>query len=503
MIEDNRLKLSLKANFLHSCLCRSVTNSIDAAPEIAFADFRCAVPKLRSGMGISVNTRELILDLLMEITVQREYSHKVIGQALDKYNYMENREKAFVKRVTEGTVERMLQIDYVLDRFSKVPAVKMKPVIRNLLRMGVYQILFMDTVPDSAVCNEAVKLAEKRKFGALKGFVNGVLRNIARNRKNIPWPDEEKDFLQYVSVMYSMPEWIVSMWAQQYGEDKAKSLCAALLEVRPVTIRLEEGLEEAEKEALLSRLRDEVQCVESHPYLPYAYYLKGVDGVSALPGFSEGKFTVQDVSSMLVAEAAGIEKGLSILDVCAAPGGKALHCASKLSGTGMVEARDISQYKTALIEENIRRMRKDNIKAKVSDALVFDSSSEETADILLADVPCSGLGVLGKKRDIKYRADRESIKQVNALQKSILDTVWRYVKKGGVLIYSTCTICRDENEKMVEYLTDRYPFAAESLDPCLPPALRSEATGRGMLQLLPGVHETDGFFIARLRRLEE
>lgn len=446
------------------------------------------------------NTREIILDMLMEITAQKEYSHKVIGQVLEKYNYLGGQDKSFMKRVTEGTIERQIQIDYILNSFSSVKVNKMKPLIRNLLRMSVYQLLFMESIPDSAVCNEAVKLVAKRKFHNLKGFVNGVLRNVARNKTSIQYPDKEKEPVTALSVLYSCPEWIVKMWLKEYEPETCECMLQALLEIHPVTIRIDEALTEMEKEEVLSELKGKSKKIEKHRYLPYAYTATGVEGFANIETFRDGKFTIQDVSSMLAVEAAGIKPGDFVLDVCAAPGGKSLHAAVKTGENGRVEARDVTERKTDLIEENKERLKKQWVRTKVWDASVLDESMVESADVVLADVPCSGLGILGKKRDIKYRVSSESLETVCELQKKIVDTVWQYVKPGGTLLYSTCTIHKAENEDMVSYIMKKYPLKTESLNEYLPRELWSETTEKGFLQLLPGVQESDGFFIARFKR---
>jgi 16S rRNA (cytosine967-C5)-methyltransferase len=205
---------------------------------------------------------------------------------------------------------------------------------------------------------------------------------------------------------------------------------------------------------------------------------------------------------MLVAECADVKEAMTIFDLCAAPGGKSMHCAEKLNGTGRVYSFDVSENKTDYIQENIDRLGYTNIETKVKDATVFDASMIEGADIVLADVPCSGIGVIGKKCDIKYRINEDEIKNITELQKKIIDNAWQYVKKGGTLIYSTCTISREENEEMVKYLTANAPLKLESLNAYLPKELWSETTEKGYLQLLPGVHKCDGFFIARLKREE-
>lgn len=448
----------------------------------------------------TINTRELLLEMLLEITNGKEYSHIVMRNVLDKYNYLRVEEKSFIKRVCEGTLERMIQIDYVLNQFSKTPVNKMKPVIRNILRMSVYQILYMDAVPDSAACNEAVKLAERKKFHQLKGFVNGVLRNIARQKGNISYPPRDKDFVLYASVTYSMPEWIIRKWLSEYDQDTVEKILQGLLKEHAVTIRVDENLPDERKEKLLEQMKEQGITVMKHLYLPYAYQLKNLEGVQNLSGFAEGLLTIQDISSMLVAEVAGIQENAHIIDVCAAPGGKSLHAACKLNHTGMVEARDLTEYKVNLIQQNIDRMKYDNIKAMVADALIFEPEKENTADIVFADLPCSGLGVMGKKRDIKYHVTEGTLKDIVTLQQSMLHIVQRYVKPEGTLIYSTCTINREENEKMVQWFTENYAFETESLNPYLPECLQSKTTEQGYLQLLPGIHETDGFFIARLRK---
>ena len=454
-----------------------------------------------------MNIRELILEMLIEILEQDGYSHLVIRSVLDKYNYMESRDKAFMKRVTEGTLERLIQIDYVLNHFSKVPVTKMKPLIRNLLRLSVYQILFMDSVPDSAVCNEAVKLAGKRGFRSLSGYVNGVLRNIARNKTDLPYPNKEKEPMAYASVQYSMPEWIVKLWLEAYGKEQTKTMLENLLKEHPVSVRVRESLTEDERKEWLSKLSERGVQWDQHPYLRNAYVLKDTEGVGGLPGYEEGLFTVQDISSMLAVESTGIRnmspegmEEVKVLDVCAAPGGKSLYVADLLGNKGRVVARDLTEYKVSLIRENIDRLKIENVKEQIWDALLMDEEWKEKADVVIADLPCSGLGIMGKKRDIRYRSKPEKLKELEELQKQILSVVWQYVKPGGILIYSTCTIHPGENEKMVEWFTGQYPFITESLTPYLPKALH-ETADKGYIQLMPGIHETDGFFFARLRRV--
>lgn len=442
------------------------------------------------------NMRELAVDMLLEITEKDRYSHLVIREVLQKHDYLDGRDKAFLKRLTEGTLERKLQIDFVINQFSKVPVHKMKPFIRTLLRMSVYQLLFMDSVPDSAVCNEAVKLCKKRSFHSLQGFVNGVLRTIARSKDAVCYPDRDKDTAEFLSVFFSMPKWLVEKFIEEYGEEKTEKMLKAFLEAVPVTVRV---CEETKAKELVGVWETEGIFAEQHPYLSYAYRLRGLEGISHLAGYEEGLFTVQDVSSMLVCEAANIRKGDRIIDVCAAPGGKAVHAAQKLAGSGMVSARDLTEYKASLIRDNIDRMQLSNCEVLVWDACKIREEDKETADIVIADLPCSGLGIMGKKKDIRYHASKDGLNELIALQREILKTVWQYVKPGGVLLYSTCTVNPGENRDNVEWFTANYPFETENLGAYLP-GLEELCERDGTLQLIPGEHETDGFFIARLRR---
>lgn len=445
-------------------------------------------------MTDTVNTRKLALDVLLEVTEHGAYSSQVLRAVLEKYQYMEKYERAFLTRLVEGTIQHMIELDYVIDQFSKVKVKKMKPVIRNILRMGVYQIQYMDSVPDSAACNEAVKLARKSGFSTLSGFVNGVLRNIARNRNSICYLDEEKEPVLALSVRYSMPEWIVEEWLNAYGMEQTKAILDAFSKEAPLTIRT--NVTKITPELLKERLKAEgvtVQTLEKLSYdgLPYpdayqyAFAISGFDHLMALPSFQDGLFYVQDISSMMVAEAAAPEKGAHVIDVCAAPGGKSIHLAEMLGGTGSVESRDLTEYKTGLIEENISRYQIKNMTAKVWDATVPDGSAKDTADVLIADLPCSGLGVLRKKTDIRYKMSREQQKELEALQRSILDTVCTYVKKDGIMVYSTCTINPGENQENVAWFLGKHP-EFKLLD---------------MEQLYPGARVGDGFFYARLRRI--
>ena len=464
------------------------------------------------------NVREIALDTLLALERGQEYSDRLIGAVLGKYDYLPARDKAFLKRVTEGTLERQTELDYYLNRFSSVPVRKMKPLIRCLLRMSLYQLLYMDSIPDRAVLSEAVKLAEKRRFGSLKGFVNGVLRKLAAEKGALPLPDREKNTGEYFSVKYSMPRWIVDLWSEEYGEEITETILEELLRIHSVSLRLRTDLSRDGQETVCRRLQEAGASPKQSRYLPYIYTVKAGETPAALPGFSEGQFSVQDVSSALAVEAAGIRPGDFVIDVCAAPGGKSLLAAEK---AGRVLARDISLERAERIREAVARMGAKNLQIQVHDATVFDNTLRESADVVLVDAPCSGLGVIGKKRDIKYRVTPEGMESLALLQRKILRVCSRYVKPGGILLYSTCTIDIHENEEMVRFITEELPFEPQPLSQVLPEAVMrdrerverlrrergkecflatDEGAGQACIQMLPGYMEGDGFFIARFRR---
>ena len=433
-------------------------------------------------MTDSVNTRDLVLEMLLEINEKGQYSHLILRDVLNKYQYLSKQERSFLTRATEGTLEHLIELDYILNRFSKTKVSKMKPFIRNLLRMSVYQMKYMDGVPDSAVCNEAVKLAKKHGFSQLSGFVNGVLRNVARNLQAIKYPDQKKEPVRFLSVTFSMPEWIVEQWVEEYGFRKTKTICEAFFEEGALTIRT--NLSKTTPQQLLKLLEKEQVKVEAVAGLSYAFRISDYDYLNALEAFEQGLFYVQDISSMMVAEAADVKENQYVIDVCAAPGGKSMHLAEKLNGTGMVEARDLTDYKVSMIEENIARHELSNMKAVCMDATVYDAKSCGKADVLLCDLPCSGLGVLGKKTDIRYKMSKEQQQELVKLQRRILDTVHAYVKPGGTLLYSTCTIHKGENEDNVAWFLQKHPeFSLEK-----------------QCQMFPGEVGNDGFYLAKLIR---
>ncbi|MCI8377346.1 MAG: 16S rRNA (cytosine(967)-C(5))-methyltransferase RsmB [Lachnospiraceae bacterium] len=446
-----------------------------------------------AGRSAPADIRKLALELLLEIMEGGAFCDKALHAVFEKYS-LEKRERSFLMRLVEGTVERCIEMDYIIDLYSKVKTAKMKPVIRNILRMSVYQIFYMEQVPDSAACNEAVKLAVKRKLQSLKGFVNGVLRAVVRGKESVVYPDKS-DMERYLSVRYSMPAWLVCRFVGRYGAGEAEKIFAAFLEeggglpIRCMVSRFSEG-------EVQQALEQEGVTAARGRLLSYAFSIRNYPSLRELTAFQRGMFQVQDESSMLVGQIAGIREGDTVIDVCAAPGGKTLHAADILRGSGVVVSADLTREKTDLIRENVKRLLVKNVEVYEQDAAVLREEWIRKADVLIADLPCSGLGVIGKKCDIKYKTKPEDIKSLSAIQRQILTVSAEYVKEGGRMVYSTCTIAQEENEDMVRWIEENLPFALVSIEDALPEPLRNGTGKEGYLQVLPSRTGTDGFFVS-------
>lgn len=459
------------------------------------------------------NLRAIVLDILLEDEKNPGHSNTIIKRELDSRKHLEKKQRAFISRLSEGTIEKRIEEDWLINHVSKITTDKMKPAIRNILRMSVYQIKYMDKVPARAVCNEAVRLASARGFNTLKGFINGVIRTLLRQLDSIEYPSADVDFVSYCMIRYSMPEFLVRHFIRELGDgcvpdaDRGSKVCdaktAGIVETvlkgfdsdKRLYIRCNTRL--ITPDELVKRLIDEGVEV-SETIVPYAFEISGYDYIQALPSFNEGLFQIQDLSSILAGLAVNPRKGDFIVDVCAAPGGKCLHAAQRAEGI-RVEARDISPEKIKLIEENIRRMKFSCVSTKVWNAEIADKTINGRVDILICDVPCSGLGILGRKADIRYNASLDKMTSLVHLQRSILKASSEYVKPGGYIIYSTCTINYDENLGNIKWFTENFPYEAVDMQSDYP-MLRHDTLKDGYVQLLPGTDGTDGFFIAKLRR---
>lgn len=446
----------------------------------------------------SLTAREAAVKMLVDVCKDKQFSHVIKIKYLEKIE--EKRERALATRLFEGSLERMIELDYIIDSFSKTPVRKMKPVIAAILRMTVYQLRFMDKIPDGAACNEAVKLTKKYGFAGLSGFVNGVVRSVAR-AEEINYPEKKKDIEEYLSVKYSVPAGLVGQITKQYGAELAETIFQTFLETEHgLSVRCMTHTTSVEQ--LKRELEQSGATVEDGFYSKEALRISGMDAPERLPMFSEGAFYIQDESSMQAVLAAGLSGNERVLDLCAAPGGKSVMAADILltCGDGTVLAGDVTDVKVRLIEDNKSRCKVPNLTVRKADATIFREEDSEGFDVVLADVPCSGLGIIGKKPDIKLFMTTEQEKELCVLQKAILKNAVRYVKPGGVLVFSTCTLNKEENMGGYEFLKKECELMPESLEPFLHSALWGETAKEGYVQLLPGVHKSDGFFVARFRK---
>lgn len=447
---------------------------------------------------IKINPREIAAEALTEIVKEQAYNNIILKKILKRNGAMPVQDRAFVTEIVNGTLRNLYYIDFMLNKLSSVKTEKMKPWILSVLRISVYQIEFMDKVPNSAVCNEAVNLIKSKNFGKLSGFANAVLRAVIRSKEKIEFPNEEKEPIQYLSVFYSYPEWLLKMWLHEYSYEFVKSLCQKNNTSPDVTIvnnSLKIVKENLKKELELSNI-----IVKEGFYCDEAFHLSKTANLSSLEQFQKGYFHIQDESSMLDVYILDPKPNEFILDMCAAPGGKSFFMAERMENKGSIVSRDIFEHKLAMIEETAQRLGITMIETQQKDASQFYEEDVEQFDKVLVDAPCSGLGLIRKKPDIKLKKNGNDIDSLCQLQKEILNQAAYYVKKGGILVYSTCTICKKENNKNIEWFLDTHKnFQLENAFDFLPNNLKDNKEEK-MVQLFPHIHNVDGFFIARMKR---
>ncbi len=395
---------------------------------------------------------------------------------------LDRRDAALATQLCCGVLQNRLLLDWQLGQLSAQPLQKLQPVVLDILRLGAYQIGFLDRVPDSAAVNEAVEQTKKYANARAGGYVNGVLRALSRRKGELAAPAGSD--LSALSIHYSHPLPLVELLQSQLPEGTLEQVLAADQETPATVLRKNSLVEGPMPEQALP-----------HPWLRGCYTLQGGGSVEQLPGFRGGSFTVQDAASQLAVLAADPQPGDRVLDACAAPGGKSFAAAARMQNRGELISCDLHAHKLQLIEAGAVRLGVTCLTTRQQDGTVFVPEWERSFDRVLADVPCSGMGVIRKKPDIRYK-DTAPLAGLPQVQTRLLETLCRYVKPGGVLLYSTCTILRRENEAVVEaFLAAHGEF---SLEPMVLPVPLPE--NNGMQLLLPGQYDTDGFFIARLRR---
>ncbi|MGD6899802.1 16S rRNA (cytosine(967)-C(5))-methyltransferase RsmB [Bacillus infantis] len=441
------------------------------------------------------NVREAAVELLEAIEKNQSYSNLLLNSSIKK-NDISSKDVGLLTELVYGTLQRKMTLDYQMEPFLKNPK-KLESWVRQLLRITFYQMIYLDKIPDRAAIYEAVEIAKRKGHKGISGMVNGVLRSL--QRQGARSFDSIKDRVERLAMETSHPLWLVERWVEQLGFDRAKEMCELNLTAPLQTGRV--NLVKAGMDEVLEMLEEEGYLVEASPVIPEA--VKSRKGnLAHSRAFKEGYLSIQDESSMLAAYALGAEKENHILDACAAPGGKTTHIAEKLENTGSVISLDLHEHKVRLIADNASRLGLSNIETKAMDSrTVQEHFDEGSFDRILLDAPCSGLGVMRRKPDMKYTKKEEDIMHLQNVQLKLLEAVAPLLKDGGTLVYSTCTVDREENENAVRRFLDSHPeFSGDhSLADRLPDAVKALAKDFE-LQILPQDLGSDGFYIASLRK---
>lgn len=406
---------------------------------------------------------------------------------------LSQQDKRLAAAIVYRTLDELYKIDYALAQFLQDPDMLDRRV-RNILRLSVCQLLFMDKVPDFAVVNEAVTLTRSLGMEELTGLVNGVLRALIRGRETLTWPAAGD--LDYDSVTYSIPDWLANTIKKAYPEE-AHSILSYRNPDHAITLRRNQTLvSQPQFEALLQK-----KTWRANPaLLPDVYKVSGASDIGKDADFLDGRFSIQGEGSMLAVLALSPGAGMTVLDCCAAPGGKTSYIAELMQNTGRVHAWDKHEHRVELIKAQVERLRLYNVRPAVRDAEVYQERFDTTMDRVIIDAPCSGTGVMDNKPDIKYRLKKSDLPELLAAQQALLKANAQYVKPGGILVYATCSILPQENSLQVKaFLADHPDFALDALPEAVPAAFRSQAGEYG-LQLLPHRDGVEGFFIARMRR---
>ncbi|MBR2731421.1 MAG: 16S rRNA (cytosine(967)-C(5))-methyltransferase RsmB [Clostridia bacterium] len=436
------------------------------------------------------NPRQIAFEALLKIQRDGAYSNLVVDAALKENPELEERDRAFVSNLVYGTLDHQIQIDYNLGLYLTQPVRKLKPELHTVLRMGAYQLLFMDKVPARAAVNESVELAKVNKSRFAASMVNAVLRRMAEQGLQLP-PSDEND-PNYLAIKYSCPEWILSLWISAYGRETAIALAEAALQPAPLTLRT--NTVKMEPDALIWRLAEDGAISERVELLPEALILSNGVAIDRMTAYHEGLFHVQDLASQLCCAALDPQPRETVFDMCAAPGGKTFTLAERMQNTGCLRAFDVYQSRVELIRSGAERLGLQNIYSYLSDATIYNENFG-MADRVLCDVPCSGLGIIRRKPEIRFK-QRGEIDNLPDLQYRILCNSTLYLKDGGRLVYSTCTLNPAENQGVCDrFLAEHPEFRAIRV---LPQLRRIDDTA--YLTLMPHIHGTDGFFIAAFEK---
>lgn len=433
------------------------------------------------------SARQVAFEALLKVHRDGAYSNLAVDSLLKENDQLDDRDKAFVSNIVYGTIDRLILIDYNLSLYLNQPVRKLKPELHTILRMGTYQLLFMDKVPSRAAVNESVNLAKVNKSAFAASLVNAVLRRVSDNGVQLPEGGENNP--EYLSVKYSCPEWIITLWKDAYGIDNAIALAEKALEAAPVVIRVNTA--KTTSDELIDKLAAEGVVSEKSDAVPNALIIRNTGSVEELDAYKEGLFHAQDIASQLCCMALDVKEGETVFDLCAAPGGKTFTIAENMNNTGVVRSFDIYQSRVELIKSGAVRLGLNNVYTYLSDASIFNENYG-FADKVLCDVPCSGLGIIRRKPEIRFKKKSE-IDGLPEIQYRILCNAVKYLKDGGRLVYSTCTLNPQENSQVCDRFLSEHPeFSAVEVHPDLP----RYGEGDKYLTLMPHLHSTDGFFVA-------
>ncbi|MDM5189571.1 16S rRNA (cytosine(967)-C(5))-methyltransferase RsmB [Bacillus sp. DX4.1] len=439
------------------------------------------------------NVRELALDGLIQVEKSGAYSNLLLNNLIEK-SEIDKKDIGLLTEIVYGTIQRRDTLDYYLQPFLRK---KVEAWVKVLLRLSLYQMLYLDRVPERAVIHEAVEIAKRRGHKGIAGMVNGVLRSI--QREGVPSVDEIENPEKRLAVATSHPEWLVHEWVTAYDLDTAQKMCEVNL-LPPVSAARVNVAKGTVEEAITLLQNEGVQAKRGDLSEDAIQIEKG--NVAHTEAFRQGFLSIQDESSMLVARALNPEAGDTVLDSCAAPGGKTTHIAELLNGTGQVMSLDLHPHKVRLIQQQAKRLDLDNVETKALDARkVQEHFENESFDKILVDAPCSGFGVIRRKPDIKLGKGKEDSERLSTIQLAILEKVAPLLKEGGRLVYSTCTIEKIENEQVIEQFLQAHPeFEWDSTVKERMPEKVSPYINEGQLRILPHYFATDGFYIACLRK---
>ncbi|AXH98657.1 16S rRNA (cytosine(967)-C(5))-methyltransferase RsmB [Sporosarcina sp. PTS2304] len=433
------------------------------------------------------NVRDAALSILMDIENEQAFSNLLLHKTIELYD-LPQKDRALLTELTYGTLQHQMTLDYYLAPFVRG---KLQPWVRQLLRMSVYQIIFLTKIPEHAVVNEAVKIANKRGHKGVSSMVNGILRTILR--EGVPALDEIEDPIERLSIETSHPQWLIRRWIEQYGIEEATAI-AVVNNMPPVTTaRI--NTTKTNRGEVIGLLKKE--GVIASPGNLTAHSIQVESGNLALTdAYKQGLLTVQDESSMLPALALQVEPGMEVLDMCAAPGGKTTHIAERMKNDGVIQAHDLHPHKLRLIEQNAQRLGLTSIRTASGDSRkLLETYAPQSFDRVLVDAPCSGLGVIRRKPEIKYKKTVQDLENLAQIQKDLLTVASQLVKKDGLLVYSTCTIEQTENQGIIEwFLKQKSDFEL------VPLQIIDQEDAREYVQILPHQYESDGFFVAALRR---